>query len=281
MIIVCYNEIGDCMGKYSLVVEDTLHHTSKIIDVLDLETKEKRKKVHIKDIDYMTSSFKDKDDLLNHLYNEGIIDFSFGNTYIVTTYKEHEIYYTNIYNREDVKCVSAKVKAGFVDDKDSQYQQTVKVFWNLMQDSSVKEKIAQTKYINKSLKDKLLRYIETMSKEIFKKEELLEQQALLKDIKKELSRYKTYRGIVLLIATYHNEYKRKYKPKIDNQKKEKSKISKISENEFQAQIQKYEQMRNLLNGMTDTERYNREYDEFLSDEEYEEAYHGESRKHHM
>ena len=36
---LCYNVLGDIMGKYSLVVEDTLKKLKKIIDVVDLDDK--------------------------------------------------------------------------------------------------------------------------------------------------------------------------------------------------------------------------------------------------
>ena len=41
---LCYNVLGDIMGKYSLVVEDTLKKKKKIIDVVDLDDKKNKSK---------------------------------------------------------------------------------------------------------------------------------------------------------------------------------------------------------------------------------------------
>ena len=270
---LCYNVLGDIMGKYSLVVEDTLKKLKKIIDVVDLDDKKIKAKVNIKDIDCVTSSFESKDKFLEYLCDKGIIDFHFGNTYIVSIHKGIEQKYDTIYNNDSILYLTTKVKKGFICDKSSNnYQSNLNDFIAVIDSCKYQAEIEKSRYINRSYKDKIIRYMTLKSKSLESEEEMNELNFLLDDIKQEASRYKTYRGIVLFLKTYNLSLDRMYVgTKKDVKKKEAVKTIITNRERL---LEQYEQARNLINGMTDTEAYNQKYDEYLSEEEYEWAYHG-------
>lgn len=271
--IVWYNEFGDNMGKYSLIVENTLNNKKYTINVFELESREWKSKVHIKDIDNWTSSFEDKDAFLKYLYDEGIIDFRFGNTYIITKFKDNDIYYKNIYHSKTIGSTSLKVEGGFIDTNDcALYSTTVEKFFALMEDIAFDQKLGLTKYINPTLKTLIKNYRELKKTEIFEIEQLEQQQYLLQAIKNECRRYKTFRGIVLFLTEYQKEYEPRYVPRKKDTMDSFINKQKNIVNTYQ---------NNLEEKISGVERYNREFDEFLSEEEYKEAYQGNEHQHRI
>lgn len=249
------------MGKYSLVVKNALDNSIHYIKAMNLDTLKWEKSVNLKDIDYWTSQFSDKFSFLENLYHLGIIDFKYGNTYIETIYGGRDYHFKNLYNNNKINDIAISVLNGEI-KKQALAEQPIKEFFSLVARENFMSKLQQTKYINKALKSKLINYIEGLKVAEVRPEKIEEIQDLYIEIRKELMHYKSFRGMVLFMSEYELDYDYS-----------RIKTSQIQEPLVIRNTSPKEKTSDFHN-MTDTERYNRKYDEFLSEEEYEKAYHG-------
>lgn len=264
------------MGKYSLIVKDKENNNLKIIPVTDLKRQEKRNFVNMNDIDYWTSQFTDKYSFMEHLYNNGIIDFKTGNAYIVTHLNDNELVYKCIFKDEKINKISQNVLGGEIQRLDSDCcKDIIKKFFDLMEQSDFIPKIEATKYITQTLKDLIQKYHNIYNRTNYTAEEVEEFNNIKEEIYKCFKRYKNFRGLVLFEKEYDNIYKYQNIQKSVSVKPKPKKFKLSTKEEINKIAEKYSRSCDKQRGMTRTEAYNREYDEFLTEEEYENAYHGE------
>lgn len=258
------------MGKYSLIVKNTLDNSIHYINTMNLDTLKWEKNVNLKDIDYWTSQFPDKFSFLENLYNLGIIDFKYGNTYIETIYGGRDYHFKNLYNNSKLNDIASSTENGEIKNQELADEQ-IKEFFALMARENFMNKLDQTKYMTKTIKRKLINYMETASSAKIRPEEICKMQILYFDIRKEFMRYKSFRGMILFMNEYELEYNYRFdRTKHPVTQKKSSIIDNVKPKDF-------------LNDMQDsieTERYNQQYDEFLSEKEYNEAYQGKEENWH-
>jgi len=268
----CYNNFGDIMGKYSLIAVDKNNKSEHIISVYDSEKREMKKSVHIKDIDAYTSKFFDAQNLLYRLHEDEVINFTKGHFYIESTYKNTTIKYKVIFNSKMIQSVTGHVRAGHIClnevevlDGVENYRDLVKDFLKSLTDENVLDKVRNSIYFVKANKDIFSKYSvikKQLEVGVSDSELFTEEQRLRTKIIEELKRYKTFRGLYLF----------------DQEQKRFAHVGNIQRNNLPEKIEiktnvEYEEK---PEGYRDVDLYNQEYDEFLSEEEYADAYGGES-----
>lgn len=261
------------MGKYSLVVTNNKDKSSHNISVYDLEKKEYKEKVHIKDIDAFTSKFNGDFDFIKYLNEENIINFSDASFHIISKYKETDFRFKVIFNSEMINNTAKKVKAGYIDSTKEGYNDIKGYFYNNIRENNFIESIKNTSYITTSFKNIIIRYVELVNKEKDREEQLNEERILKWQIDEELKRYKTFRGFHLFIEQYKKYgYVKAPVKKYDNyyleQYNDDVKVVNKSTKEPKVELEE-ESTTKIISNVDD---YNKEYDEFLSEEEYADAY---------
>lgn len=222
--------------------------------------KEKRSKVHIKDIDNFTSQFMDSNQMIYNLKKSGVIDFSSGNCYIESQYKNKEIKYKAIFSSKFITKVSKSVVSGYICPNEIEgFGTFIGDFFDSLKDEFVMSYILKSIYFIDDNKDLFRKYI-SIQKQLENgtndNELLNEAQRLRFKITEELKRYKTFRGLYLFT---------------EEQKKFGSK-PKHNQNIVEPFNQKTPEYVEKPLGYRDVDVYNQEYEEFLSDEEYDDAY---------
>lgn len=267
------------MGKYSLVVVNNEDKSKHNISVYDLEKKEYKEKVHIKDIDTFTSKFNGDFEFIKYLNEANIISFSDASFHIISKYNGNDLHYKVIFNSEMINNVAKTVKAGYIDSTKEGYSDIRNYFYNNIRENNFIESIKNTSYITTSFKNIIIRYIELANKEKDREEQLNEERVLKWKIDEELKRYKTFRGFHLFIEQYkkYGYIKAPVKKFYDyylEQYNDDVKVVKKSIKEPQAVLEE-ESITKIISNVDD---YNKEYDEFLSEEEYADAYGDGERK---
>lgn len=268
------------MGRYSLVVVNRNEKSRHIINVYDLEKKEYKQSVHIRDIDAFTSGFSSSFDFIKYLNEKGIIKFSDASIFIVSKYQGKEFYYKTIFNSNKINDIAKTVKAGYLDATSDGYSDVVTYFYDHIKEEKFQKSIENAVTIPSSLKIAMLQYIEILNntnKEKIDFEDLEEKNRLYWKINEELKRYKTFRGVHIFIEQYKKygfvakkiqTYNQDIETHIyESQSKETTnlkvmtqKMEKDNDDDFKLKV------------ISNVEDYNREYDKFLSEEEYIDAY---------
>lgn len=246
------------MGRYSLVVVNKIDNLGHIINVYDLEEKKEKDKVNIKDIDVFTNKYDNNEQMLEDLYKKGIINFYQGRSYIVSRYKEKNIHFKTIFNSKDVLEIASSVNSGFICNfNTSFYSNMVHELFENLENKVFFDELEQTIYISFSVKSMIVQYRNILLKEKYHEEDLEEERRLKLQILEELKRYKTFRGMYL----FFKEYKfcsYKYR--------------KIRDEEKVKYIPKEATYKEKEKGFRDVDLYNQEHEEFLSEEEYNDAF---------
>ena len=126
------------MGRYSLVVVNKLNNLKQIINVYDLEKKEYKEKVHMKDIDAFTSTFESSFDFVKYLNEKNIIDFSDATFHIVTRYNGIDYYFKVIFNSDMIHNITKTVTSGYLDSTSEEYKNMLLYFYE-----HIKEQLIQ------------------------------------------------------------------------------------------------------------------------------------------
>ena len=248
------------MGKYSLIVVNKDDNSEHIINIYDSEKKEKKSKVHIKDIDNFTSQFMDSNQMLSKLKDDEIIDFSNGFCYVESQYKNKEIKYKAIFSSKFINKVSQSVVSGYICPNQIEgYGTFINEFLTSLKDDSVMMVVFKSIYFVDANKELFRKYV-TIKKQLengTNDNELLNEAQILRfKIIEELKRYKTFRGLYLF-----TEEQKKFGNK-----------PRTNKNLVEPVIQKTSEYVEKPLGYRDVDMYNQEYEEFLSDEEYDDAY---------
>lgn len=256
---------------YSLIVADK-NGNERIIPVYSNRYKEYKDKVNIWDIDKLTSSYSTREDFIEYLRNEGIIDYNYRYTHIMSIYNEKELKYKNIYNSKLITdCSNNVVDSKINVSKVPEYQEYFnKVIQLLKKDKNFREKINETPSINNSLKEVLFKYYDEMTNERigYMEEDLVEEY--WREMVLKLKEYKNFRQMYVFVEEYLKPPKTYIKPKKSEPEKKKYNTT------IQSNIP-YEITFNYAD-LAEFNHGNREYEEFLDEEEYEDAY-GKGGKH--
>lgn len=265
------------MGRYSLVVVNKLEKLSQIINVYDLEKQEYSEKVHIKDIDAYTSQFSGSIDFINHLNQKGIINFTDATFYIVSKYKNQDLHFKVIFNSEMIYNVAKDVKAGHLNSTQEGYSEILAYIYDHIKETRFQESIRNAVTINTSVKNLLLRYIDFVNKEKNREEDFQEERKLKLEVETELKRYKTFRGIHIFVEQYKKygfveapNYRKNQR--LERQIYEQQYIEENKTRAVQRQTVEDSLEESTTKVISNVDDYNKEYDEFLSEEEYENAY---------
>ena len=272
--------------KYSLIVKNKDTGSKKVLSVFDQETYQMKDKVYLKDIDIFTSHFRSKESLTNYLNEKGLIDFYNASYYIVSKYNGRELYFRVIINSEEIERVAKKVKAGYIDTSDKSYAETLTYIFDEMSHDNFKESIPNGKTLQPTLRSDIYKYIDLPSEKTMEEEQL--ERELKFKIYEEIKRYKTYRGLYIFLEEYkkygfvkkREEYQGNQEIynqiEIENEmnSQEPKKNSK-NESQKKTEYKKDPSADSIVKVFHQSaEEYNKEYDEFLSDEEYADAYGG-------
>lgn len=261
------------MGKYSLIVVNNEDKSKHNINVYDLEKKEYKEKVHIKDIDAFTSKFDGDFDFIKYLNKENIINFSDASFYVVSKYKEKDFHFKVIFNSEMINDVAKTVKTGYIDSTKQGYSDIKGYFYNNISENNFIESIKNTSYITSNFKNIIIRYIELVNKVKDREEQLDEERILRWQIDEELKRYKTFRGFHLFIEQYKKYgYVKAPIKKYDDYYFEQCDDVKVKNRPTEKPKFEIEQEESTIKTISNVDDYNKEYDEFLSEEEYADAY---------
>lgn len=268
------------MGRYSLVVVNRNEKSRHIINVYDLEKKEYKQNVHIKDIDAFTSKFSSSFDFIKKLNEEGIINFSDASIFIVSKYQGKEFYYKAIFNSDKIHDIAKTVKAGYVTSMHDGYNEAITYFSGHVKELNFQQSIENAVTIPAGLKTSMLQYIEILNNEEKGKssfEDSEEKSRLRWKINEELKRYKTFRGFHIFIEQYKKngfvaKPVRRYNEEIEEQiyepkKTEATRLKAVPQEPIE---NNEDDIKSKI--ISNVDDYNREYDEFLSEEEYADAY---------
>ena len=275
-----YNDSGDGMGKYSLVVVNKNEKSRHIINVYDLEKKEYKQNVHIKDIDAFTSKFSGGFDFIKYLNEKGIINFSDASVFIISKYQGKEFYYKTIFNSDKINDIARTVRAGYLDATNEGYSDAIEYFYNHVKEKKFEESIENAVTIPSTLKIAMLQYIEILNNADNEKgslEDLQEKNRLRWKINEELKRYKTFRGFYIFVEQYkkYGFVKKpvlKYNDEMDEHNHELQKKETVNLKTTMQEPLKNDDDDFKSKVISNVDDYNREYDEFLSEEEYRDAY---------
>ena len=250
---------------YSLIPASK-NGNEKRVPVYSSRYAEDKDKVNIWDIDRITSLYSTKEAFMEYLRSEGIIDYTYGYTYIMRTYKEKELKYKNIYNSKLINDCSNNVIDSKIDvSKVPEYQDYFnKVSTLLMKDEKFRNELGNTVSINNSLKEILLNYYQESTKEHigYMEEDLVTKYRY--EMTTTLREYKSFRQMYVFVEEYLKPPKTYTKPKKSEPKKKKYSTTIQSNIPYEIKFN-YADLAELNHG-------NREYEEFLDEEEYEDAY---------
>ena len=253
------------MMAYSLIAVSK-NGDEKRIPVYSSRYNIDKDKVNIWDIDKITSSYSTREDFMKYLRSEGIIDYTYGYTYIMRIYKEKESKYKNIYNSKLINDCSTNVVDSKIDvSKVPEYQDYFnKVTTLLMKDGNFRKELEKSYIINSSLKEILINYYQ---ESITEHVGCMEEDLITKyryEMTTTLREYKSFRQMYVFVEEYLKPPKTYIKPK--KNEPEKKKYSTTIQSNIPYEIKfNYADLADLNHG-------DREYEEFLDEEEYEDAY---------
>jgi len=256
------------VGRYSLVeINRNNEFERHFIKFYCEELGKDISSVRLQDIDCFTSSFENSSEFENYLRKNGMGHYDTSRYCIVTTYDEKEYYFKVIFNSPVISRIANKVNASYV-TVDDDYRSVIDVFRSYIREPKFLESVINTTYFKKKFKDKIVRYIELVNNNQKDYDEFEEERKLWLEISEEFKRYKTFRGLYLFIEVYKkygyvekNEYHNNNKEQVENTNNNNTNQSKMVGSDI-----KVEPM------ISNADDYNKEYDEFLSDEEFNDAY---------
>lgn len=257
------------MGKYSLLAIDRTTNSERIIWLHSKEKDKEIEKFNLSEIDCFTSSFNGELAFNKYLREQGIETFDNVRYCIVTTYDKKDYYFKVIFNSQLINNVSKNVKAGYI-SVDDNYRDVINSFYSNIDSKSFQESIENTNYIKGNLKQKIIKYISIRSNEKNHVDEYEEQTRLSFEINEEFKRYKTFRGLYLFLEKY-KRYGYVEKPEYSNNNNSMGNNVVESNNIVQNNnvVGSYKEPAQLIASADD---YNQEYDEFLTEDEYSDAY---------
>ncbi len=272
--------------KYSLMVKNKDNGVEKIIPVFDQEMYKMKEKVYFKDIDIFTCDFVNKDALTQYLIEKGLIDFENASYYITSRYDGRDLHFRVIFNSEEIKRVAKKSKAGYIDTSDKSYSETLDYIFSEMSNENFKESIKNGKTIQPTLRSDMYKYTELPSYKRVEDEQL--ERELKFKIREGIKRYKTYRGLYIFLEEYkkygyvkakenyqdnQNIYEQMY---IEEELRKQEQQQTTQKTEETPKYKKDPSAEEPLKQIHQSaEEYNQINDEFLSEEEYKEAYGGD------
>lgn len=292
--------MGDNMA-YSLMVENTMDNKKHYINVYDRQKKAYSDKVNLWDIDLFTSSYSNERELLEHLKNTGQIDFSSGRVYIEKISSENFSLYLPIFNSTIIKEAAnsvedANIRTSMIREYSNFTNNSIPKFIDINDDI-----INKKMNVNKDFKNYLSKYNETKVKyqengwrnEVYN--DLINYDEC---IRRCLIQYKAFREFYSVIDQYeknkctkdpvsYNLYKKyiqqmkdnkRYKQEMKVNNKNNSSKSDSNKNEDKNKNNKTEELKEMKETLvqywnaSNVNTGNLDKEEFLSEEECEEAY---------
>lgn len=292
--------MGDNMA-YSLMVESLMDNKKHYINLFGKKEDKGKVTENLWDIDLFTSCYSSEMEFLEYLKSIGQIDFSLGRVYIEEYNSENFSLYFPIFNstliNEAAKSVqNSNIRPSMIreysDFKEEKIQKIVEI-----DDNVIKTRVN----INNSLKNYLLKYKESKIKEQSYgwRDEIYNDIGNHNDnISKYLIQYKSFREIYSVIEQYekngctkypvsYNLYKQylqqkedgiRYGKKSQNNNENNSSDKSSSDKSDSSKVKEKEELKELKEEIinywnaTNVNTGNLDREEFLSEEECEEAY---------
>ncbi|MBP3461930.1 MAG: hypothetical protein J6K21_05970 [Bacilli bacterium] len=241
-------------GIYSLVARNKEKNEEIILPIKELKGNEVRYKVNISSIDKLTTYFKDEQELIKRLYDKKYINFLNADIYI--KYKNNNVYNNIEVIYKDLNGFRSLITKGesTIEETNELFIQGCDNFFLKLNDSKIRNYVLNSEDINLKLKQDInAMYNSTTINEVN-----FYKRLIIKD----LSNYRTFRNLTLVLREY-------FVPELRIEKNKKNQERNIVNNLSINEVNDKDLEEDLAKTMSINIPTN--YSEQLSTKEYEEA----------